>query len=57
VGLGVRLGLDEGDSRRLMRQQLTENQLRGLETLEYRVRPECRDGGELDLDPRSDDFP
>lgn len=57
VGLGVRLGLDEGDARRLMRQQLTENQLRGLETLEYRVGPECRDGGELDLDPRSDDFP
>jgi hypothetical protein len=57
VGLGVRLGLDEGDSRRLMRQQLTENQLRGLETLEYRVGPECRDGGELDLDARSDDFP
>jgi hypothetical protein len=57
VGLGVRMGLDEGEARRLMRQQLTENQLRGLETLEYRVGPECRDGGELDLDAASGDFP
>ncbi|HUG64273.1 MAG TPA: hypothetical protein VMK83_03575 [Gaiellaceae bacterium] len=57
VELGVRLGLDEGEARRLMRQQLTENQLRGLETLEYRVGPECRDGGRLDLDPASGEFP
>ena len=57
VELGVRLGLDEGEARRLMRQQLTENELRGLETLEYRVGPECRDGGELDLDSASGDFP
>jgi hypothetical protein len=57
VELGVGLGLDEGEARRLMRQQLTENQLRGLETLQYRVGPECRDGGELDLDPVSGDFP
>jgi hypothetical protein len=57
VRLGVRLGLDEGEARRLMRQQLTENELRGLGTLEYRVGPECRDGGELDLDPESGDFP
>jgi hypothetical protein len=57
VELGVRLGLDEGEARRLMRQQLTENELRGLETLEYRVGPECRDGGERDLDPASSDFP
>ena len=57
VELGVRLGLDEGEARRLMRQQLTENQLRGLETFEYRVGPECRDGGELDLDPAGGDFP
>ena len=40
-----------------MRQQLTENEVRGLETLEYRVGPECRNGGALDLDPASDDFP
>ncbi len=57
VGLGVRMGLDEGEARRLMRQQLAENQLRGLESLEYRVGPECRDGGELDLDAASGDFP
>lgn len=57
VRLGVRLGLDEGEARRLMRQQLTENQLRGLETLEYRVGPECRDGGKLDLDAASGEFP
>ena len=57
VELGVGLGLDEGEARRLMRQQLTENELRGLETLQYRVGPECRDGGELDLDPASGDFP
>jgi hypothetical protein len=57
VDLGVRLGLDDGAARRLMRQQLTENELRGLETLDYRAGPECRDGGELDLDPASGDFP
>lgn len=57
VALGRRLGLDEDDARRLMRQQLTENQLRGLESLEYRVGPDCRDGGRLDLDPASDSFP
>jgi hypothetical protein len=57
VRLGVRLGLDEGEARQLMRQQLTENQLRGVETLEYRVGAECRDDGELDLDAASGDFP
>ena len=34
-----------------------EDAERGLETLDYRVGPECRNGGELDLDPASDDFP
>ncbi len=57
VELGVRLGLAESDARRLMRQQLTENALRGLESLEYRVGPECRDDAELDLDPVGGDFP
>jgi hypothetical protein len=57
VALGVRLGLDESRARQLMRQQLTENELRGLETLEYRVGPECRDGGALDLDSASGEFP
>lgn len=57
VELGVRLGLDEGAARRLMAQQLAENRLRGLETAEYRVSSECREGGRLDLDPASDAFP
>jgi hypothetical protein len=57
VELGQRLGLDEGTARRLMAQQLTENRLRGLETVEYRVSDECRDGGRLDLDPADSAFP
>jgi hypothetical protein len=57
VELGQRLGLDEGTARRLMAQQLTENRLRGLQTVEYRVSSECRDGGGLDLDPASSAFP
>ena len=57
VTLGRRLGLDEDDARRLMRQQLVENELRGVGTLEYRLTSECRNGGDLDLDPASDRFP
>jgi hypothetical protein len=57
VGLGERLGLAEGTARRLMRQQLTENALRGAATLEYRVTAECSDGGRLDLDPTDTRFP
>lgn len=57
VALGTRLGLSEGTAAQLMRQQLTENALRGVGTLEYRVTSECRDGGPLDLDPESDRFP
>jgi hypothetical protein len=57
VELGQRLGLTEGRSRQLMRQQLVENALRGVDTLEYRLTPECRDGGRLDLDPAESSFP
>ena len=57
VELGQRLGLGEDDARRLMAQQLAENSGRGLDTAEYRVPPECRDGGSLDLDPASSRFP
>jgi hypothetical protein len=57
VELGRRLGLGEEDARRLMAQQLTENSRRGIATAEYRVPPECRDGGRLDLDPASSRFP
>lgn len=57
VELGRRLGLDEGRARQLMRQQLTENALRGAESIEYRVTSDCRDGGRLDLDPVGTGFP
>jgi hypothetical protein len=57
VELGRRLGLSEDRARQLMRQQLTENALRGAASLEYRVPPECRDGGSLDLDPADSSFP
>ena len=57
VTVGQQLGLDEETARRLMAQQLTENRLRGLETVEYRVSDECRDGGRLDLAPADGAFP
>jgi hypothetical protein len=57
VGLGVRLGLGEDEARRLMAQQLAENSGRGVATAEYRVPPECRNGGALDLDPAGSRFP
>ena len=57
VQLGERLGLSDDTARRLMRQQLVENELRGASTLEYRVPPECRDGGRLDLHPDASPFP
>jgi hypothetical protein len=40
-----------------MRQQLTENALRGAGSIEYRVTSECADGERLDLDPRDGSFP
>jgi hypothetical protein len=55
VELGRRLGLSEATARRMMRQQLAENALRRGDA--YVVPPECRDGGSLDLDPRSSEFP
>lgn len=57
VNLGRRLGLSDGRARQLMRQQLVENELRGVDSLGYRVGPECRDGGALDLDPARTTFP
>lgn len=56
VELGQRLGLSEGEARRLMRRELSANAGRGT-TFEYFVGPECRDGGELDLDPDRSNFP
>jgi hypothetical protein len=57
VEVGQRLGLSESRARQLMRQQLTENALRGAGSFEYRVSSECRDGGSLDLNPRDSSFP
>jgi hypothetical protein len=57
VDLGRRLGLSDGRARQLMRQQLVENELRGVDSLAYRVGPDCRDGGALDLDPARSTFP
>jgi hypothetical protein len=57
VGLGRRLGLDESTARRMMRQQLAENAQRSGGDVGYLVPPECRDGGQLDLDPSSSRFP
>jgi hypothetical protein len=57
VELGRRLGLPETTARQLMRQQLTENALRGAGSLEYRVTSACGDGGRLDLDPDDGSFP
>jgi hypothetical protein len=56
VELGQRLGLDDDTARQMMRQQLVENAGRGAAS-EYVVGPECRDGGELDLDPDDSEFP
>jgi len=57
VETGRRLGLSEGRARQLMRQQLAENALRAQGSFEYRVPPQCRDGGRLDLDLGSTRFP
>ncbi|MFN2472186.1 MAG: hypothetical protein ABR583_14605 [Gaiellaceae bacterium] len=57
VQLGRRLGLRAETARRMMRQQLVENARRGGSATEYRVTSDCRDGGELDLNPQSSDFP
>jgi hypothetical protein len=57
VELGRRLGLSDSRARQLMRQQLTENALRSAASFEYRVPPECRDGGSLDLRPGDSSFP
>jgi hypothetical protein len=57
VELGRRLGLSEGRAEQLMRQQLTENALRGLGSIEYRLTSECRNGGRLDLEAADETFP
>ena len=57
VGLARRLGVPEATAARLMRQQLAENTLRRGGSFEYRVSPDCRDGGRLDLNPGLARFP
>jgi hypothetical protein len=57
VELGRRLGLGEGRARQLMREQLAENALHAASSPEYLVTAACRNGGALDLDPGSSDFP
>jgi hypothetical protein len=57
VDLGRRLGLSAGTARQMMRQQLAENALHGRGSPAYVVSGDCRDGGPLDLDPRSSRFP
>jgi hypothetical protein len=57
VELGESLGLSADTAQRLMRQQLAENALRGQTSPEYRVSADCRDGGRLDLEPATGQFP
>jgi hypothetical protein len=57
VALGQRLGLSDDTARQMMRQQLVENQSRGLASFDYVVSGDCRDGAPLDLDPGSGSFP
>ncbi len=40
-----------------MRLELRQNALRSGASFEYRVLPECRDGGRLDLAPNDPRFP
>jgi hypothetical protein len=56
VEIGRRLGLSNDRARQLMRQQLVENALH-TGSPEYLVTSDCRDGGPLDLDPASTQFP
>jgi hypothetical protein len=57
VEIGRRLGLSADSARDVMRRQLVDNALRGRTSAEYRIPPECRDGGSLDLSPASTRFP
>jgi hypothetical protein len=57
IEIGQRMGLSAETARRMMRQQLVDNALRSGVTPAYRVPPDCRDGGALDLNPNSARFP
>jgi hypothetical protein len=57
VELGERLGLSPERARRLMRRQFVENGNRLGSSFEYRVPPDCREGGRYDLNPETTRFP
>jgi hypothetical protein len=57
VEIGERLGLSADEAQRMMRQQLVDNALRSESSPEYRIPPDCRDGGRLDLKPDTAQFP
>ncbi len=57
VTLGWRLGLSEGTAARTMRQQLADNATNEQSAPEYLVPRECRNGGDLDLNPGTGRFP
>jgi hypothetical protein len=57
VEIGRRLGLSADRARELMRQQSVENRLRSQASPAYRLPPDCRDGGRLDLRPDAAGFP
>jgi hypothetical protein len=57
VEIGQRLSLSADTAQRMMRQQLVENGLRSQASPGYRIPPDCRDGGRLDGNPDSAQFP
>jgi hypothetical protein len=57
VDLGQRLGLSRDTAQQLMRRQLVENSLRSRASPDYRIPPDCRAGGRLDLKPDVARFP
>ena len=58
VELGLRLGLDAGTARELMEAQRARDLSdASVARLDYRLSPECRNGGSLDLRPADPAFP
>ncbi len=58
VALGERLGLDADTARALMRAQRDRDLSdASIARLDYRLPPECRNGGALDLRPDDPAFP
>ena len=57
VAVGVDLGLSESRARAMMREQLATNPSDSAGDSRYLVPPGCRDGGQYDLHPDSQQFP